>query len=82
MASFTHRHYESLASVINRTIRLSEKENLDGWQTATLMANSLIKMCEQDNARFKPERFIKTSIKDTQSERPHPIAHGMSQYIR
>lgn len=88
MSQFTQRHYITIATVINKSIKISREGKLVGSKSTALLIQKLIDTFEQDNPKFKKELFMKVLADGTSTIRQNPIMfqldklqedqHGMS----
>jgi hypothetical protein len=79
MAQFSQRHYITIATVINKSIRISYEEKLIGSKATALLIQKLINMFEQDNSKFKKELFMKTIADGTSTVRRHPVINQLDK---
>jgi hypothetical protein len=79
MAQFAQRHYITIATVINKSIRISHEEKLIGSKATALLIQKLIDTFEQDNSKFKKELFMKTLADGTTTIRRHPVINQLEK---
>ena len=79
MAQFTQRHYITIATVINKAIRISYEEKLIGSKATAFVIKKLINMFEQDNPKFKKELFMKALADGTSTIRRHPVINQLDR---
>jgi HPt (histidine-containing phosphotransfer) domain-containing protein len=79
MSQFTQRHYKTIATVMNKAIRISHEEKLIGSKATALLIQKLITTFEQDNPKFKKELFMKALADGTSTVRQHPVINQLNK---
>lgn len=73
MSQFTQRHYETIATVINKAIRVSHQEHMIGSKATAFVIKKLVDTFEDDNPKFKKDLFLKVLSDGTSAQRRHPV---------
>ena len=79
MAQFTQRHYKTIATAMNKAIRISHEEKLIGSKATALLIQKLITTFEQDNPKFKKKLFMKALADGTSTVRQHPVINHLNK---
>jgi len=79
MAQFTQRHYITIATVINKAIRIAHQDKMIGSKATALLIQKLINTFEDDNPKFKKKLFMEALADGTSTMRRHPVINQLDK---
>jgi pseudouridine-5'-phosphate glycosidase len=79
MSQFSQRHYETIATAINKAIRMSHQEKMIGSKATAFVIKKLVDTFENDNPKFKKELFMKVLSNGTSAMRRHPVINQLDK---
>ena len=79
MSQFTQRHYITIATVINKAIRVSHQEKMIGSKATAFVIKKLVDTFEDDNPKFKKNLFMKALSDGTSDTRQHPVINQLDK---
>ena len=79
MSQFSQRHYETIATVINKAIRVSHEEKMIGSKATAFVIKKLVDTFEEDNPKFKKNLFLKVLSNGTSTQRRHPVINQLDK---
>jgi hypothetical protein len=79
MSQFSQRHYITIATVINKAIRVSYQEKMIGSKATAFVIKKLVDIFEDDNPKFKKELFMKVLSDGTSTKRRHPVINQLDK---
>ena len=79
MSQFSQRHYETIATVINKAIRVSHEEKMIGSKATAFVIKKLVDTFEDDNPKFKKDLFMRALSNGTSTQRRHPVINQLNK---